>query len=294
MKTKLIDGKKIAGDVRQEISLEVAKFVSEGNNPPHLTAVIVGKDPASQLYVRNKGRACASVGMTHETLQLSEKTTESELINCINYLNEDNNVSGILIQLPLPKSISTNAVLSSIDSRKDVDGLSSINLGQLMKGEPNFVPATPLGVRELIIRTGIKLPGKHVVIIGRSTLVGRPLASLLSIKSDVGNATVTLAHSATKNLKGITSVADILIVAIGIPEFIDGSMIKKESIIIDVGINKVDDASTESGYRIVGDVNLNSVMSLASAVSPVPGGVGPMTVAMVVKNTLKAAKILSN
>jgi methylenetetrahydrofolate dehydrogenase (NADP+) / methenyltetrahydrofolate cyclohydrolase len=293
MKTKLINGKAIAKMIRQEIANEVDLFIQNGHAPPHLSAVIVGDDAASQVYVRNKGKACESVGMTHNTIQLSKNTSSAELITVIQSLNNDNRVSGILVQLPLPKKIVVSEILSAIDINKDVDGLSNHSLGALLKGELSFVPATPLGIRELLVRSDIAIPGKHVVVVGRSMLVGKPIAALLSLKSNIGDATVTLAHSATNNLKQITKSADILIVAAGIPYLIDGSMIKDGAVVIDVGINRVDDNS-EKGYKLIGDVDLDSIMSIASLVTPVPGGVGPMTIAMIVSNTLQAAKVLQS
>ena len=293
MKTKLINGKAIAKMIRQEIANEVDLFIQNGHAPPHLSAVIVGDDAASQVYVRNKGKACESVGMTHNTIQLSKNTSSAELTTVIQSLNNDNRVSGILVQLPLPKKIVVSEILSAIDINKDVDGLSNHSLGALLKGELSFVPATPLGIRELLVRSDVVIPGKHVVVVGRSMLVGKPIAALLSLKSNVGNATVTLAHSATNNLKQITKLADILIVAAGIPNLIDGSMIKDGAVVIDVGINRVDDNS-EKGYKLIGDVDLDSIMSIASLATPVPGGVGPMTIAMVVSNTLRAAKVLKS
>ncbi len=291
METTLIDGKLIASNIRKEIAKEVEEFVQKGNSAPHLTAIIVGNDPASEVYVRNKGRACESVGMTHNTIKMQASTSTQELLDTINKLNVDQKVSGILVQLPLPQQIDSSAILAAIDINKDVDGLSNNNLGALLKGEPNFVPATPLGVRALLQRSGVKIPGKNVVIVGRSTLVGKPLSALLSMKSDAGDATVTLAHSATIDLSKITKTADILIVAAGIAEFIDGTMIKEGAVVIDVGINRIDDKGNKKGYKLVGDVNFESILSKASMATPVPGGVGPMTIAMVVSNTLHAAKL---
>ena len=293
METKLIDGKLIARNIRNEIAKEVEQFVQLGNAPPHLTAIIVGNDPASQVYVRNKGRACESVGMTHNTIKLESSISTQDLLDIIKKLNIDESISGILVQLPLPKQIESSVILAAIDINKDVDGLSNNNLGALLKGEPNFIPATPLGVRELLQRSGVVIPGKNVVVVGRSTLVGKPLSALLSMKSDKGDATVTLAHSATTDLSSVTKTADILIVATGLAEFIDDTMNKEGAVIIDVGINRVDDKNNKNGYKLVGDVNFESVLSKASMVTPVPGGVGPMTIAMVVSNTLRAAKLNS-
>ena len=293
METKLINGKAIAKIIRQEIANEVDLFIQNGHVAPHLSAVIVGDDAASQVYVRNKGRACESVGMTHNTIQLDKDISSKELISVIQSLNNDMGVSGILVQLPLPNTIDVSEILSTIDINKDVDGLSNNSLGALLKGEPHFVPATPLGIRELLIRSDIIIPGKHVVVVGRSMLVGKPISALLSMKSKIGDATVTLAHSATLDLKKITKLADILIIAAGIPNLIDGSMIKNGAVVVDVGINRIDDNS-EKGYKLVGDVDLDSIVSIASLATPVPGGVGPMTIAMVVSNTLKAAKTLQS
>ncbi len=292
MSAQIIDGKAIGKAVRAEVATEVARLTEQGI-VPGLTVVLVGEDPASQVYVRMKGRACDEAGMESGTVRLPATVTEAELLDTIDQLNADPTVHGMLVQLPLPDHINEANVLLRIDPRKDVDGFHPINVGKLVTGDPTgFKPATPYGVQELLIRSGIETSGAHVVIVGRSNIVGKPMANLLIQKGPGANATVTVCHSRTKDIGSVTRSADILIVAMGKPEFITADMVKSGVAVVDVGINRVDDATKEKGYRLVGDVAYGPVAEVASAITPVPGGVGPMTIAMLLKNTLQAAEAL--
>jgi methylenetetrahydrofolate dehydrogenase (NADP+)/methenyltetrahydrofolate cyclohydrolase len=251
--------------------------------------VLVGEDAASQVYVRSKGKACAEAGMHSETVRLPAETTEADLLAVIDRLNADPAIHGMLVQLPLPKQIRSDTVLRRIDPSKDVDGFHPVNVGKLVLGDPTaFRPATPYGVQEMLIRSGIDTKGARAVILGRSTIVGRPMANLLLQDGPGGNATVTVCHSRSRNLAEITREADILIVAIGKPEFVTADMVRPGAVVIDVGINRVDDPSNARGYRLAGDVAFAPVAEIASAITPVPGGVGPMTIAMLLRNTLQA------
>lgn len=294
MTATLLDGKAIALEIRKEIAAEVGEFVAAGNNPPKLAAVLVGDDPASQVYVRNKERACEKAGIASVLDRLPAATTESELLGRIDELNADNSVSGILVQLPLPGpslggvGLDERKVLDAIDPGKDVDAFSPVNVGLLMQGRPRFLPCTPHGIVQLLHRYQISTSGKHVVVVGRSDIVGKPMAMMLAQKDgtcgpETANATVTLAHSRTANLKEVCLSADILIAAVGRPEMIRGDMIRDGAVVVDVGINRVDE-------RLVGDVAFDEAMEVASAITPVPGGVGPLTIAMLLHNTLMAAK----
>ena len=292
MSARVIDGKAIGKAVRADVAVEVAGLREQGV-VPGLTVVLVGEDAASQVYVRMKGRACDEAGMKSEILRLPDTTTQDELLAAIDRLNADPTVHGMLVQLPLPDRIAEQEILLRIDPRKDVDGFHPVNVGKLVLGDPTgFRPATPYGVQEMLIRSGIETSGAHAVIVGRSNIVGKPMANLLIQKGPAGNATVTVCHSRTKDIGAVTREADILIVAIGKPEFITADMVKPGAVVIDVGINRVDDATKEKGYRLVGDVAYQEVAEVASAITPVPGGVGPMTIAMLLKNTLQAAKAL--
>ncbi len=292
MSAEIIDGKAIGKAVRAEVATEVARLTERGI-VPGLTVVLVGEDPASQVYVRMKGRACDEAGMKSGTVRLPTTVTEAELLDTIDRLNADPTVHGMLVQLPLPDHIDEANVLLRIDPRKDVDGFHPINVGKLVTGDPNgFKPATPYGVQEMLIRSGIETSGAHVVIVGRSNIVGKPMANLLIQKGPGANATVTVCHSRTKDIGSVTRSADILIVAMGKPEFITADMVKPGAAVIDVGINRVDDATKEKGYRLVGDVAYGPVSEVVAAITPVPGGVGPMTIAMLLKNTLQAAMTL--
>ncbi len=293
MSAKLIDGKAVAAEIKNEVRREMADL-HQKNIHPKLAAVLVGEDPASQVYIRNKEKACAEAGLDHETFRLPADTSQEELLRLIARLNTDNGVSGILVQLPLPKHISEPAVIDAIAVNKDVDCFHPYNIGRLMTGDALFLPCTPAGVVELIVREGISISGKHAVIVGRSNIVGKPLANMLVQKSSRANATVTICHTGTSDLINITRQADILIAAAGKPEMITGEMIRPGAVVIDVGINRVPDASSKSGARLTGDVHFESAKKIAGAITPVPGGVGPMTIAMLLKNTLKAAENLKN
>ena len=290
MAAEVINGTEIAKQIRAEVAEEVALLKSQHNLVPGLAVVLVGDDPASAVYVRNKGRACDEAGIYSESFNLPAETLESELVDLVKKLNADPKFHGILVQLPLPKHIDEKAVLYAVDPNKDVDGLHPFNLGRLMAGDPIFVPCTPAGIQEMLVRTGHDPSGKHVVVCGRSNIVGKPVAMLLLQKMAGANATVSICHTGTADLGAITRQADILIAAAGRPEFITADMVKKGAVVIDVGINRVDDASKKNGYRLTGDVDYGPVSEVASAITPVPGGVGPMTIAMLLKNTLASAR----
>lgn len=285
---KIIDGKLISEQIKKEIAAEVAAMIDHGKNAPHLAAVIVGEDGASQTYVASKEKACHSVGMTSSVYRFPERTTEEELLKTVEFLNNDPEIDGYIIQLPLPKHINEDRIINAINPAKDVDGFTSINVGRLQLGLPCFVPATPNGIMELIKRSGIETVGKNVVVLGRSNIVGTPMAILMSRKGI--DATVTLCHSRTKDIASITRQADIIVVAIGKQAFLTADMVKPGAVVIDVGIHRVEDTSSPKGYKIVGDVEYEGVSQIASKITPVPGGVGPMTIVSLLQNTLKAAK----
>ncbi|WP_298781626.1 bifunctional 5,10-methylenetetrahydrofolate dehydrogenase/5,10-methenyltetrahydrofolate cyclohydrolase [uncultured Polaribacter sp.] len=287
----LLDGKKTSADIKEEIALEVRELKDKGHKTPHLAAVIVGNDGASITYVNAKVKACERVGFESTLIRLPEDTTEKDLLNEIAILNVDNDIDGFIVQLPLPKHIDEQKILMAVDPSKDVDGFHPTNVGKMALNLPTFISATPFGILELLDRYKVETSGKHVVVLGRSHIVGSPMSILLSQKRKVGNATVTMCHSRTKNLKEITLQADIIIAAIGIPEFLKGDMVKDNVTIIDVGITRMADPSKKSGYRLVGDVAFNEVSEKADFITPVPGGVGPMTIAMLLKNTLLACKL---
>jgi methylenetetrahydrofolate dehydrogenase (NADP+)/methenyltetrahydrofolate cyclohydrolase len=276
--------------MRAELGTEIAALKHQGVTPG-LAVVLVGDNPASQVYVRMKGKACDDAGLYHETINLSKETTEAELMALLERLNANPQIHGILVQLPLPKQIDTNRALHRINPRKDVDGFHPENVGKVAAGDPSgFRPATPYGVQQILLRTGVQTKGAHAVIVGRSNIVGRPMASLLLQDGPGGNATVTVCHSRTRGIDQHTRSADILIVAIGKPEFVTGNMVKPGAVVIDVGVNRVDDASRKQGYRLVGDVKFDEAQQVASAITPVPGGVGPMTITMLLYNTVQAAR----
>jgi methylenetetrahydrofolate dehydrogenase (NADP+) / methenyltetrahydrofolate cyclohydrolase len=288
MSARILDGTAIAKAIRAEVAAEVSRLRSRGRKPG-LAAVLVGEDPASAVYVRSKGKACEEAGMHSVTIRLPVETPEVELLSTVDRLNEDPEIHGILVQLPLPKHINSQKVLRRIDPSKDVDGFHPVNVGKLVTGDKTaFRPATPYGVQQMLIRSGIETKGAHAVIVGRSNIVGRPMANLLIQQGPGGDATVTVCHSRTRDLPSVTRLADILIAAIGKPEFVTADMVPPGAVVIDVGINRVDDASRPKGYRLVGDVAYDSVAQIASAITPVPGGVGPMTIAMLLQNTLQA------
>ncbi len=284
MSAKLIDGKAIAASIRNQLVAEVAAFRESTNVVPKLAAVLVGDDPASQVYVRNKEQACAKIGMASELFRLPGTTSQAELLDLVAKLNSDRSVHGILVQLPLPRHINETTVLDAVTPLKDVDCFHPENVGLMVQGRPRFKPCTPHGVQVLLQESGTVVDGAHVVVLGRSEIVGKPVAMMLLQKGDTANATVTVCHSRTRNLAEIIRSADILIAAIGKPEFVTAEMVKPGAVVIDVGINRV-------GDRLVGDVAFESVSEVASAITPVPGGVGPMTIAMLMKNTLTAARI---
>lgn len=284
----LIDGKAIAAQIRAEVKAEVEAWVAAGHRPPYLAVILVGDNPASAAYVRGKTQAAAEVGIASETRHFETSITEAELLAEIEQLNADEGVDGILVQLPLPPHINPSRILHAIRPEKDVDGFHPVNAGRLLLGEPGFVPATPAGVLELLRRSGIETAGKHAVIVGRSNIVGRPLAALLLHRGI--DATVTVCHSRTPNLAAFTCQADILIAAIGQPHYITAEMVREGAVVIDVGINRIDDPSHPRGYRLVGDVDFEAVAAKAGWITPVPGGVGPMTIALLLRNTLYAAQ----
>ena len=287
MSAKILDGAALAKAIRAEVAAAVAK--AAGSTRPGLAAVLVGEDPASAVYVRSKGKACEEAGMHSETIRLPRETTEADLLAVVDRLNADPNIHGILVQLPLPKQIDSEKVLRRVDPAKDVDGFHPVNVGKLVTGDRSaFRPATPYGVQQMLIRSGIETKGAHAVIVGRSNIVGKPMANLLIQQGPGGDATVTVCHSRTRDLPAVTRSADILIAAIGKPEFVTADMVRPGAVVIDVGINRVDDSSQPKGYRLVGDVAFGPVSELASWITPVPGGVGPMTIAMLLQNTLQA------
>lgn len=288
---KIISGTEISESMRAEIAEDAAAFREETGVQPGLAVVIVGEDPASQVYVRMKGRAADAAGFQSRTITLPDDTPHDELMGVVEGLNADPDVHGILVQLPLPDQIDSNEILLAIDPAKDVDGFHPVNVGRLAIGDRDVLaPCTPAGVIEMLVRSGYETRGKHVVVVGRSNIVGRPAALLLLRSGPGGDATVTVAHSKTRDLGEMTRQADILIAAVGRAELIRGDMVKPGVVVIDVGVNRVDDASRERGYRLVGDVAFDEVAEVAEAISPVPGGVGPMTITMLLRNTLQAAR----
>ena len=286
---KIIDGTKIASEMRAELAEEI-KALAKRKIVPGLAVVLVGDNPASQVYVRMKERACGEMGIASFEHRLPGNTTERRLLSLIARLNQDKRVHGILVQLPLPKHIDEKKVLNAIDPVKDVDGFHPINVGKMLVGEPTFLPCTPHGCQQMLLRSGYDPGGKRVVIVGRSNIVGKPLAAILMQKAPGANATVTVCHSRTKNIASVTRQADILIAAMGVPEFVKPRMVKEGAVVIDVGVNRVEDKTKKSGYRLVGDVDFKGVSKKAKAISPVPGGVGPMTITLLLKNTVEAAK----
>ncbi|MEP6262398.1 MAG: tetrahydrofolate dehydrogenase/cyclohydrolase catalytic domain-containing protein [Gillisia sp.] len=284
----LLDGNKISNDIKNEIAEEVQQMKDRGEKVPHLAAIIVGSDGASLTYVNSKVKACERVGFESTLIRMSSTSSEIELLKKIKQLNEDPDIDGFIVQLPLPKQIDTQKILLAVDPQKDVDGFHPTNFGKMALDMSCFIPATPYGILELLERYGVETKGKHTVVIGRSHIVGRPMSILMGRKGFPGNSTVTLTHSFTKNITQITSQADIIITALGNPEFLKAEMVKDDVVIIDVGITRVPDDSTTRGYRITGDVDFKTVSKKASFITPVPGGVGPMTIAMLLKNTLLA------
>jgi methylenetetrahydrofolate dehydrogenase (NADP+)/methenyltetrahydrofolate cyclohydrolase len=286
MKAELIDGKAIAAQIREEVQVEVAK-IKERGKIPGLAVILVGDDPASHVYVRQKGKACEKAGIYSITKHLPTTVSQQELLDYVNQYNNDPRCNGLLVQLPLPEHIDSQKIIDAVAVEKDVDCFHPYNVGRLTIGKPVFKPATPAGIVELLKRSGVSTSGKHVVIIGRSNIVGKPLANLLVQKNLDANAVVTVVHSAAGDISHFTRQADILVAAIGKPEFVRGNMIKKDAVVIDVGVNRVH-ADNEKGYRLAGDVAFEEASEIASYITPVPGGVGPMTIAMLLKNTLTA------
>ncbi|MFC2151637.1 bifunctional methylenetetrahydrofolate dehydrogenase/methenyltetrahydrofolate cyclohydrolase FolD [Bacteroidota bacterium] len=287
---KLIDGKKVANEIKEEITNEVEKIRMEGGKIPHLAAIIVGHDGASETYVGHKEKACTQVGFNSTVLRFEDDIAEDTLLRKVHELNENSEIDGFIVQLPLPEHISEQKIIEAIDPKKDVDGFHPINVGRLVIGLPAYVSATPAGIIELIKRYNIETSGKDVVVIGRSNIVGKPISILLAQKTDPGNCTVTITHSRTKNLKEVASHADIIIAALGQAEFLTADMVKEGATVIDVGITRVKSDKTKSGWKLLGDVKFDEVAEKAEYITPVPGGVGPMTIVSLLQNTLKASK----
>ena len=288
---KILDGKALAQEIRSEVAAGVAEMQRNHGVTPGLAAVLVGDDPASAIYVRNKRKACDEVGMVSDTICLPGNSTTEKVLEAVDGLNKNPRFHGILVQLPLPTQVDELAVIESIDPDKDVDGLHPFNVGKLVQGRADFIPGTPAGIQQILLRSGHDPSGTNVVVCGRSDIVGKPMALLLMQRAHGANATVTVCHTHTKNMEEITSQADILVAAIGSPNAITGDMVKEGAVVIDVGINRVTDDSRKRGYRLNGDVNFAEVSEKASAITPVPGGVGPMTIAMLLVNTLTATRI---
>jgi methylenetetrahydrofolate dehydrogenase (NADP+) / methenyltetrahydrofolate cyclohydrolase len=286
---KLIDGKLVAEKIKEELKLEAAHLVDSGVEP-HLAAILVGDDPPSQTYVRNKEKACQEVGIISSIYRLSASTSEKELLELVDFINNDPEVHGLIVQLPLPSHIDSSKIIQRVNPDKDVDGFHPVNIGRMVQGLPAYISATPFGIMKLLEYYKIETEGKHCVILGRSNIVGTPLSILMSRKAYPGNATVTLCHSKTQNLAEIAASADILISAIGQPSFVTADMIKEGAVVIDVGIHRVPSDQTKSGYRLIGDVKFDEVSKIASMITPVPGGVGLMTIVALLSNTIRAAK----
>ena len=286
----IIDGKKISEEIKNEITAEVAEWIKNGGKTPHLAAVLVGNDGASETYVAAKVKACNKVGFTSSEIRLPAETTQEELLIESQNLNNNPDIDGFIIQLPLPKHIDENIIIQAIAPEKDVDGFHPVNVGKMVAGLPTYLPATPFGILELLKRYHIDTDGKNCVVLGRSNIVGTPMSILMSRKGNPGNCTVTLCHSRTKNLPEVLKSADILIVAIGITEFVTAEMVKDGAVVIDVGINRIASETTKSGWKLLGDVAYEQVAPKCSYITPVPGGVGPMTIVSLLKNTLIAAK----
>jgi methylenetetrahydrofolate dehydrogenase (NADP+)/methenyltetrahydrofolate cyclohydrolase len=290
MAAQVIDGNKIAAQIRGELEQEIRGLIAKHGVTPGLAVVLVGENPASQQYVKNKNKAAHEIGVYSEQHNLAKDTPEAELLALVGKLNADPKIDGILVQLPLPKHIDEKKVLNLIDPNKDVDGFHPMNLGRMMVGDPGFLPCTPHGVVKMLAYSGFKPAGKHVVVVGRSNIVGKPVANMLLQKAENADATVTVCHSRTPDLPAVTRQADILIAAIGKPEFITADMVKPGAVVIDVGVNRVEDPSSPKGFRWVGDVKFDEVAAKAAAISPVPGGVGPMTITMLLYNTVQSAR----
>jgi len=285
-------GKTISEGIYAELREKINSLKSKGTTPG-LAVVLVGDDPASEVYVRMKGKKCEELGMHSVTVTLPENTPQEDLLKKIGELNNDKNIHGFLVQLPLPPHIDEKTVINAIDPKKDVDCFHPVNVGKMLIGEPDFLPATPAGVQQMLVRSGVETKGKHIVVVGRSNIVGKPMAAMMMQKGDGADSTVTVVHSRTKDLPSITRQADILIVAMGKPNFVTADMVKEGAVVIDVGTNRVDDPASAKGSKLVGDVDFENVKDKASAISPVPGGVGPMTICMLMANTVAAAERVS-
>lgn len=284
----IIDGKKVAQDIRNELKADIEKLKSTGKDIPGLVAILVGDNPASEIYVRNKAKACEEIGMRAKTEKHSVDMKEDDLLKLIEYYNNNKEYHGILVQLPLPKHIDEDKIIEAVSPKKDVDGFHPISVGNLVIGKPAFRSCTPAGIQELLIRYNIETKGKHLVVLGRSNIVGKPIANIMLQKKEHANAVVTICHSAAPDVSYYTKQADILIAAMGSPEFVKGNMVKNGVVVIDVGINRIEDKTVSKGYRVVGDVDFDEVSKKSSYITPVPGGVGPMTIAMLLKNTYEA------
>jgi len=290
---EIINGNEVAKVMRAELKEVVSKMKASGVTPG-LVVILVGEDAASQVYVRKKGEACEELGINSETVRLPATASEDELLKLIDKYNADPKFDGILVQLPLPKQISEEKVLMRMDPGKDVDGFHPVNVGKMVVGAESYLPCTPAGIQELLVRSGNDPKGKHVVVLGRSNIVGKPIANILVQKAAGADATVTVCHSRTKDLPALSKQADILIAAMGVPKFVKADMVRDGVVVIDVGVNRIEDATTKSGTRLVGDVDFDGVKEKAKAITPVPGGVGPMTITMLMKNTVQAAKVHHN
>jgi methylenetetrahydrofolate dehydrogenase (NADP+)/methenyltetrahydrofolate cyclohydrolase len=288
--TKILDGKKLSAELKIQIKDKTKAFINSGGKQPHLAVILVGNNPASESYVKSKVKSCEEVGFKSSLIKKEEQISQEDLLDLIHTINEDSDIDGLLVQLPLPSHISEEAVTLAIHPSKDVDGFHPENTGRMCIGMPAYLPATPSGIMELLKAYNIETAGKHCVVLGRSNIVGTPISVMLSRNSYPGNCTVSICHSKTKNLKDFCLSADILIAAIGKPQFVTADMVKEGAVIIDVGINRIETTDTQSGYRLVGDVDYNSVLDKASYITPVPGGVGPMTIASLLQNTLLAAE----
>lgn len=286
---KLIKGKEIAELIKEEIAVRVKDHINAGGKVPHLAAVIVGNNPASETYVAHKVKACEKVGFRSSLIRIDENAQEQELLSRVEEINNDDSIDGLIVQLPLPDHMSEDKVIEKISHKKDVDGFHPVNVGRMVIGLPSYLPATPFGILELFRRSEIKTKGKHCVILGRSNIVGKPMAMLMSRKAEPGNCTVTMCHSSTENLTGICRTADIIISAMGTPGFVNADMVKEGAVVIDVGITRIKSEKTKSGWKLTGDVDFDNVAPKCSYITPVPGGVGPMTIVSLLENTLKAA-----
>lgn len=287
---KILRGKELAEKMRQEMKSEIDELKTHHNLVPGLAVVLIGNNPASLSYVKGKEKACAQVGILSREYKFDADYKEEQLLKLIRELNNDPSIHGILVQLPLPDHINEEKILYAIDPTKDVDGFHPVNIGKMMIGAPSFLPCTPHGIQQLLLRNNIEISGKHVVIVGRSNIVGKPLAMILVQKNPGANATVTMCHTRTKNMAELTKLADILVVAAGRPHTVNADMVKQGAVVIDVGVNRVEDKTKKRGYRLIGDVEFDEVSEKASAISPVPGGVGPMTITMLLHNTIQSAK----